>query len=268
MTRRINNVCVLIGRKTVPDWFAEAMQTLLENSAIRVPLLVVTENISSSEAAKDVQQRNKIEQLKRRILTPSFLNRNPVDYTPIDKLEVLSDAEYIEADLESAGDIGVKIPKQIVDKVSNRCDIVIHNGVGILQGGILTRVEYGVLSYHHGDIREYRGAAPTGFYQHLNDEEYAGITLQRLNEELDAGEIVAIRKVFIEDADTWYEVQERMYSASTPMLSEAIETIENTNSELITLSESELGKMYYRSDWTIWVRLHSRIKDLMNLYLG
>jgi hypothetical protein len=267
MANKIDEVCLLVGRRTVPNWFAEAVQTLLQDSDKTVSNVVVAENISSPEADEEIRQRSRLEYLKRQILTSSFLNRDPVEHIPLQELEILSDAEWLETGLKSASSIGVEIPKEIVENIAKECDIVIHNGVGILQGDILTRPEHGVLSYHHGDIREYRGAAPTGFWQHLNDEEYAGVSLQRLNEELDAGEIVAFNKVFIGDADTWYEVQERIYSASIPMLKKGIETIEDPNEEPITVTESELGEMYYRSEWTVWVRLRFRIKDITNSIL-
>jgi methionyl-tRNA formyltransferase len=179
---------------------------------------------------------------------------------------MLYDAEQIVTDLESAEGLGVKIPDQTVDRIADCCDIVIHNGVGILKGEILTKPQYGVLSYHHGDIRSYRGGAPAGFWQHLNDEEYVGVTLQRLNEQLDAGEIVSFSEIFIDDADTWYEVQKRMYSASVPMLKDGIETVRNPDTEPTTVPESDLGKIYYRSDWTMWARLRSRLKDFMQSY--
>lgn len=267
MTSKVTNACLLIGREMVPDWFADAVRILLEDTGTEIELVVITENIKSLEGSEEVQQRSKLEQLKRRLLTPSFLNRSPVEHTSLNELDILTNTERIEIDLEPADPIGVKIPEDAVDVIGDRCDVVIHNGVGILQGDILTRPEHGVLSYHHGDIREYRGGAPAGFWQHLNDEKHAGITLQRLNEELDAGEIVELSKVSIDDADTWHEVQERMYSASIPMLKEGIRTINDPDEEIKTVPESELGEMYYRSDWTVWARIRSQIKDRLNSYL-
>jgi folate-dependent phosphoribosylglycinamide formyltransferase PurN len=263
MDKKIDEVCLLLGSEMVPNWFAEAVRTLIEDSTIEISLIVVMKAAKSSD---EIKQRNKFEQIKRQLLTPSFLNRDPIQHVLLHELENLSNTKWIETQLEPAK-IGVKIPSAIVTQIDDRSDIVIANQTGILQGDILTQPEYGVISYHHGDIREYRGAAPTGFWQHLNDEKYAGITLQRLNEELDAGEIVAFNKVSIGDADTWYEVQERMYSASIPMLKEGIETLEDSNEEPIIVSDSDLGEMYYRSDWTVCVRLRSRIKDITNSLL-
>ena len=60
MTHKINKVCLLIGRETVPDWFADAVRTLSEYSDIRIPLVVVTESIKSPEASDAVQQRSKL----------------------------------------------------------------------------------------------------------------------------------------------------------------------------------------------------------------
>jgi hypothetical protein len=52
---------------------------------------------------------------------------------------MLYDAEQIVTDLECAEGLGVKIPDQTVDRIADCCDIVIHDGVGILKREILTK---------------------------------------------------------------------------------------------------------------------------------
>lgn len=50
------------------------------------------------------------------------------------------------------------------------------------------------------------------------------------------------------------------------MLKDGIETIEDPEDDPIIVPESELGEMYYRSEWTVWARLRSRLKDLTNTH--
>ena len=68
-------------------------------------------------------------------------------------------------------------------------DCIIRCGSGILRGKILDISEYGVISFHHGDNRTNRGG-PSGFWEVLNSEPSSGFIIQRLNQELDGGEVL------------------------------------------------------------------------------
>lgn len=68
-------------------------------------------------------------------------------------------------------------------------DVIVRCGSGILRGDILTAAKYGVLSFHHGDNRTNRGG-PSGFWEVLLGEPSSGFIIQRLNSELDGGDII------------------------------------------------------------------------------
>ena len=68
-------------------------------------------------------------------------------------------------------------------------DCIIRCGSGILRGKILDISEYGVVSFHHGDNRTNRGG-PSGFWEVLNGEPSSGFIIQKLNQELDGGEVL------------------------------------------------------------------------------
>jgi methionyl-tRNA formyltransferase len=72
-------------------------------------------------------------------------------------------------------------------------------------------------------MSKYRGR-PAGFWELLNDEDRAGITLQRISEELDKGEIVAYDEIYIDYDDTWQDIQAKLYGErSHSMMAEAIQ---------------------------------------------
>ena len=60
---------------------------------------------------------------------------------------------------------------------------------GILKGEILKLTKFGVISFHHGDNRFYRGG-PSGFWEVFNNELSSGFIIQRLNDELDGGMVL------------------------------------------------------------------------------
>jgi hypothetical protein len=68
-------------------------------------------------------------------------------------------------------------------------DVLIRCGYGILRGEILHAARFGVLSFHHGDNRSYRGS-PAGFWEVYNREDSTGFVIQQLTEELDGGHVL------------------------------------------------------------------------------
>ena len=69
-------------------------------------------------------------------------------------------------------------------------DVLIRLGFRILRGPILDAARHGTWSFHHGDNRVYRGGPP-GVWEVLEDRTESGVTLQRLTEELDGGQVLA-----------------------------------------------------------------------------
>ena len=70
-----------------------------------------------------------------------------------------------------------------------KIDCIIRCGSGILRGEIINISKFGIISFHHGDNQVNRGG-PSGFWEVLNDEPSSGFVIQKINEELDGGEIL------------------------------------------------------------------------------
>lgn len=68
-------------------------------------------------------------------------------------------------------------------------DCIIRCGSGVLRGKILDIAPLGVLSFHHGDNRYVRGG-PSGFWEVLNNHHSSGFIIQKLNNKLDAGDVL------------------------------------------------------------------------------
>ena len=77
-----------------------------------------------------------------------------------------------------------------LQKISlSNIDCIIRCGSGVLRGKILDITPLGVISFHHGDNRYVRGG-PSGFWEVLNNHNSSGFIIQKLNNILDAGEIL------------------------------------------------------------------------------
>ncbi len=68
-------------------------------------------------------------------------------------------------------------------------DALARFGGGILKGEILTICRFGVISFHHADNHVNRGGPP-GFWEVFHKEPSTGFIIQRLNEELDGGDVL------------------------------------------------------------------------------
>jgi hypothetical protein len=68
-------------------------------------------------------------------------------------------------------------------------DLLIRCGTGILSGSILRASRLGIVSIHHGDNKVNRGGPP-GFWECYYRAPKTGFIIQRLTEELDAGEVL------------------------------------------------------------------------------
>lgn len=139
----------------------------------------------------------------------------------LDELSFLDEAVRIDCQPDVVDGWKYELPADVVDAASSRADVAILFGFGFVVGPVLSEFEYGVLGFHHGDVREYRGE-PMGFWEYVNDEDTAAVTLQRLTDELDAGEIVHLREVSLEDTRLWGGVKGRLFETSKPMLADGI----------------------------------------------
>jgi len=253
----IEDVCLLVGDERVPKWFGTAVERMVVETDVTVRSVVVTdgENDDGGQAGSGLASR-----LLGRVQTALTDTGSETDVTA---LSCVSSSEVRHCPVEGGTGPSVEIPDDEVDRIAAESDVVVQNGVGILKGRILTAPDHGVLSYHHGDVREYRGQG-YGFWEYLHGEPRGGVTLQRLNEELDAGESIAVTAVDIRDAYTYKEVQRRLDRASEPLLSQGIRRLQEPTFTPEAPSEAELGTLYYSSDVTPRVKARYLGTELVN----
>ena len=90
----------------------------------------------------------------------------------------------------SKSDLFLKFTDKDLSLISNHnLDCIIRCGSGILKGEVLNLTEFGVISFHHGDNRVNRGG-PSGFWEVFKGEPTSGFIIQKLNQELDGGQVL------------------------------------------------------------------------------
>jgi len=236
-------VCLLVDGRTIPEWQHRALQRMVAETAAEITVVVSNQRI---------EERSMVDTLKRAVelreWTLVWLLRSLVaqpvplsDPVRVDEQAYCADAEWIDCEPERVDGWKNRIPAETVDRAAERADVAVRFGFGFLVGPLLTDLEYGVLSYHHGDFREYRGQ-PAGCWEFIHGRDEVGITLQRISEQLDAGEAVTIKSVDIQDARTYAEIRGRLYVASDDLLATAMVNIED--GELGASTVEDLGPLY------------------------
>lgn len=111
------------------------------------------------------------------------------------------------------------------------------------------------LNVHPSLLPKYRGASPI-ISQLLDGIRESGTTIARVTEKLDAGGIVAQKKVLLTEDDSLISAEKKLMAASGELLLEVLQTIKNNTYRLIPQDESKasyvskLDKEMGKIDWS------------------
>ncbi|MGB3545820.1 MAG: formyltransferase family protein [Saprospiraceae bacterium] len=134
--------------------------------------------------------------------------------------------------------------------------LVLLGGFGIVRKRILDATPRGVVSYHHGNMRRYRGMPPA-LWELYHGEREMGVTVQLLSPGLDDGTPIVERTVTIRPSDTVGRLTERALRESEYMLHEALRKLADPATELESITE--FGPVYTLPNLRQWLVLNGRI---------
>lgn len=261
------SVCLLVGTTEVQDWFATALDRMITQTNASVSLVCLADT-TLDEPEQNTQQgvadqlKHRIrEVLVRRIMGKTYSEKR----VSIDSVPSLEGADFITCKTREDG-IRKEVPTDTVKQIDGQCDLVLHLGVGILTGDILSAGTHGVAGYHGGDLRRYRGGPPA-FWEYLHDTPEIGMTLQLYNESLDGGDVLVESHRDISEAKSWGEIQKIQHEAAMDMLATAVERLQDPQFTPTSLSSEELGPVYSKSDITASVITRYIIKEIKDEWL-
>lgn len=157
----------------------------------------------------------------------------------ISEIGILEDTEVLKPPLYYEGD-WIEFPSEVISKVHASSDIAILYGFGLIRGGILDAPQYGVLSFHPADIRDYRGLGPPQVY--LDEKDEIGLTLQRLTNQIDGGDIIGLNRIDITSCNTLWDIYEAIYESQISMLADGIQSA--IDSSGLPTKPTSLGRYY------------------------
>jgi len=249
MSEPPSNLCVLADQYLmVSD--ARALEQAVQRTGISVPLVVVNDpaspDIDPNAIAKAINNSLGVDTARvlyrvveregawslvyaERKLSESFGTEfDSMKRVHVQDIPCLSESEFRYVTPESEG-AWKELPSDTVDLVENRCDLGARFGFGLLSGDILRAPSFGVLSFHMADIRKYRGLGLPQAW--LDGRDTIGVTLQRLNEEIDGGEIIAYTDVDVSECRTVWEAWDATYDVQGEVLATGIENLRDPGFE-------------------------------------
>ena len=138
----------------------------------------------------------------------------------------------------------------------------------ILTKEILDIPKFCCLNVHASLLPKYRGAAPINRAL-INGEEKTGVTIIRMNEKMDAGDIVLQKELKIKQADTSQTLDSKLADMGAELLIEAIESIRKGKARFVTQKEEDatfapkLTKEDGKIDWNLSTKaIINRIRGL------
>jgi folate-dependent phosphoribosylglycinamide formyltransferase PurN len=264
------DVALLVDDEYIEQWRRNAVASLAASPSVEITYVFINERMPSHEQDRPVRDAlsaalDRIRQypLWSLVGVARCLTDTPWYHQPaaLDSINGLSTATRLSCTPESVDEYWNRLPAETIRKLES-VDVAVRFGFGMSCGDILTTPTYGVLSYHPGDIRAYRGQ-PCGFWEFLNDEPEIGVTVQRLTDTLDGGEIAAFEAVEIDHLHTWQDIRHELYSTAEKLLVPAVEAVADPDRSLET--PDELGDLYsIPTGWAVleylWKNSRGRIR--------
>ncbi|MFA6142772.1 MAG: methionyl-tRNA formyltransferase [Candidatus Omnitrophota bacterium] len=110
----------------------------------------------------------------------------------------------------------------------------------ILKDNILSIPKLYPINIHGSLLPKYRGAAPTN-WAIINGERSSGVTIMKMNERMDEGDIILKKEIPIDDADTNITLNEKLSELGAEVLIETIGLIESGKTIVFTKQDAKLS---------------------------
>ncbi|MGN1084397.1 MAG: methionyl-tRNA formyltransferase, partial [Lachnospiraceae bacterium] len=121
----------------------------------------------------------------------------------------------------------VKAPESVAQLKKLNPDVILVAAFGqILSKEILEFPKYGCLNVHASLLPEYRGAAPIQ-WAIIDGKEKTGITIMRMDEGVDTGDMICRKEIPIAPEETGGSLHDKLAAAGGPLLLEAMQQVED-----------------------------------------
>ncbi len=210
-------VLILTDGIVVKKWVADIVKFVNDSSSFEIVGTIVNESKNKSESS--ILYRS-LRYVDRKL----FASSN----NPFQNIQLELDANFIYYTKPKQKQYSDWLDEDCINHVKFlEPDLILRFGFRILRGSFLNIPKLGVWSLHHGDNKVNRGGPPA-FWEVVLKEPVSGVTLQKINEDLDGGEVIG--KAFTKtDSLSYYRNQVQVYELGVQLFKEKL-------SQLITNS--------------------------------
>jgi methionyl-tRNA formyltransferase len=134
--------------------------------------------------------------------------------------------------------------------------LILTGGFGIVRDPLISITPLGILSYHHGDMRKYRGMPPA-MWELYNNEPEMGLTVQLIAPGLDCGIPVEEKTIKIHRNDNLRKLRKRAFQESAHMMHQALLNLANPN--FVPTRIEQFGQVYTLPNLSQWLLLQLKI---------
>ena len=197
------NIGILLG-KTLDQYQINAIELILQSQAYRIKLAIVNDH--TDKPGKHFLRKKLIKDSGRNYATKDFFREMDID--------------ILTTSIPGS-------PRNISIIESYSPDVLILlGGFNRVNKTLLDLTRFGVLSYHFGDLRKYRGEPPA-FWELYNGKNEMIVTVQKLTERYCCGLPVLEEKIEITYYDDPNSLREKAFRASEIMMIKALNKIQD-----------------------------------------
>jgi len=255
----------LLGHGRFSNYSYRMLQPILEDKGFEIVLMILNQPKQKTFKQKLISSWKK----GRRgylliIITEAILKKIKAKFGKISEDE----KDYNSEDYYNKKQIPIlKTQKlytyEIIEQIKiHKADIlVLVDFHRIIRDQLITIFPQGILSYHYGNMRKYRGQPPA-FWELYNGEEEMGVTVQKINTGIDCGQpIEEITIKFDKQINSISSISKWIDKECPSMMYKALKKIE---ADYQTKIIKEYGKLYTVPTLRQWIAF--QFNQLFNIY--
>ena len=113
-------------------------------------------------------------------------------------------------------------------------DLGVSVGNRVIAQSTFSIPRLGMVNLHHGRIPDYRGG-PAAFWEIYNEERAIGVSVHRMDAQLDHGELLGAAEVALEPGDDQRAAMERLYAVDFKVMGDVVAALANGTSNGIAI---------------------------------
>ncbi len=189
---------LLVNDLNQKNFNGEIIEKILNNKKLKIDTIIINKKINQKKKFLFLIRKYSFKRLLEKVLFISLTKFEKIffilffknfDFKKVNLEEKKIEKIYVNP-IES--NLGTKheYSDEDLKKIENRkLDLILRLEGKILKGKILKIAKNGVISFHHADNDVYRGLPP-GFWEVFYKNPTTGFIIQKLNENLDGGDIL------------------------------------------------------------------------------